>query len=348
MSKTTVMWNLLDHDDVEEWGVSTLLSEAVIKKGVCTYAYSPSLREKLYKPELYARINLSVMSKFTASYALALYENTLRFRNVGSTGWREVAVWRSVLGVEEGEYRQFKEFNKKVLKPAMAEVNSTSDILLEMQFRREKRRISDIRFQVREHPQMRMPFPIKDRLLEQVRQTERGQAPAHTAVFRRMLAFGLTATQAQQAEAEYDEAYIAAILDVVERDFNAGKVENLPAYTCAALRKDFRPKPSARERAQTAAKAALKQQQAAAQEQLAAEERDALAAARALNAALAALDPQELKLLEGEFATVIAAGTLPGAEILKEQFLMKGFESVIVQSMFRNFARERLLAVEKK
>jgi hypothetical protein len=29
LSKTSVTWNLLDDDDVEEWGVSTMLSEVL-------------------------------------------------------------------------------------------------------------------------------------------------------------------------------------------------------------------------------------------------------------------------------------------------------------------------------
>ena len=39
----------------------------------------------------------------------------------------------------------------------------------------------------------------------------------------------------------------------------------------------------------------------------------------------------------------LAAGTLPGAKVLKEQYESAGFDSFIVQNMFLGFARERLL-----
>jgi hypothetical protein len=342
LSKTSVVWNLLDHDDIEEWGVSSLLAEAVIRKGVCVYAYSPSLREKLYKPELYARINLSVMSKFSGSYALALYENTVRFRSIGTTGWREVDIWRSILGLEDGEYRQFKEFNKKVLKSAVAEVNATSDILLDMDFRRDGRRIGAIRFQIRDNPQLKIPFPQGEGVIEQVRENDPEKAAA-SPVHERLLSYGLSATQARQVFGEYDAGYINAVLDVVERDFKAGKVENLPAYAYAALRKDYRPKPAPREKALADAKAARKQQRDTAEQQKLREEQEAAAAAEALNAVLDSLQSPQRQALEQEFIAALTAGALPGATFLKEQYRLAGFDSIAVRSMFRNFARERLL-----
>jgi Initiator Replication protein len=46
-----VEWNVLDKDNQWEWGVTTLLAEAIIKNGVCAYAYGPTLRERLYNPQ---------------------------------------------------------------------------------------------------------------------------------------------------------------------------------------------------------------------------------------------------------------------------------------------------------
>ncbi len=42
-----VKWNILDKDGEYEWGVTTLLAEAKIKNGVCTYAYGPTPIEAL-------------------------------------------------------------------------------------------------------------------------------------------------------------------------------------------------------------------------------------------------------------------------------------------------------------
>ena len=50
----------------------TLLAQATIKRGVCTYAYSPELRRRLHNPTMYARISLSMRNKFGSKYAQAL------------------------------------------------------------------------------------------------------------------------------------------------------------------------------------------------------------------------------------------------------------------------------------
>ena len=60
-----VEWNVLDKDNKWEWGVTTLLAEARIKDGVCTYAYGPMLRERLHNPNIYARISLSRACRVT-------------------------------------------------------------------------------------------------------------------------------------------------------------------------------------------------------------------------------------------------------------------------------------------
>lgn len=341
LAKIQVTWNILDDDGDDVWGVSSMIAEAVIRKGVCSYAYAPSLREKLYNPAVYARINLSVMGRFGSSYALALYENTARFRQVGSTGWHEVTVWRQVLGIQEEEYRQFKELNKKVLKPAVAEINATSDILLEMEFQRERQRIHAIRFRIRDNPQMPFPFPIKDRLLQQLQDTS--VSTGTTQLLARLGGYGLTGPQARRVIGEHDAAYIDGVLAIVERDFRAGKVENLAAYTLAALKADYRPKPAPRQLARTAARAARREQHDLAEQAVAERDREDQAARQALKETLDALPSARRQALRAEFVAAIDAGTLPGAKVLKEQYESAGFDSFIVQSMFFGFARERLL-----
>ena len=82
LARTVLEWNILDENGAhEEWGATTLLAQAVIKSGYCIYAYSPDLCEKLYRPEIYALLNLSIQRKFSSGYALALYENCLRYRH---------------------------------------------------------------------------------------------------------------------------------------------------------------------------------------------------------------------------------------------------------------------------
>ena len=77
-----------------------LLSYARLKGGVCEYAYSPALAEKLHDPKVFALINLNIQRRFTSGHALALYENCYRFERTGSTGWWPIDLFRRLMGVD--------------------------------------------------------------------------------------------------------------------------------------------------------------------------------------------------------------------------------------------------------
>ena len=107
-----VKWNVLDKDNKWEWGVTTLLAYATIKDGLCTYSYSPPLRERLHNPNIYARISLSMQNKFDSKHALALWELCLdyldRAKQYGETPWIPLETFRELMGIAEEMYPEFK------------------------------------------------------------------------------------------------------------------------------------------------------------------------------------------------------------------------------------------------
>ncbi|MEP0192002.1 MAG: replication initiation protein, partial [Erythrobacter sp.] len=66
LAETTAEWDMLDANGRQEWGVSALLSYAKLSAGVCEYAYSPALAEKLHDPKVFALINLNIQRRFTS------------------------------------------------------------------------------------------------------------------------------------------------------------------------------------------------------------------------------------------------------------------------------------------
>lgn len=244
LARTVLEWNILDDQGEHEWGVSAMLAHATIKRGICTYEYSSTLRQKLYNPDIYARINVSIQRKFSSGYTLALYENCVRFKSIGTTGWIWLETLRKLLGAPESEhYDAFKNLNREILKRAIKEVNETSDILVAAKFKKEKRSIVAVKFNIRENPQLSLPLPKKsaDALVASASMLDTEILPEHP-VRERILAFGLSKKQADQILNARERAYIEEILDLVERDYQAGKVDNLPAYTVSALREDYRPR----------------------------------------------------------------------------------------------------------
>ena len=235
-----IQWNALE-DGEDDWEASPFLAYARVRKGVCTYGYSPELREKLYDPAIYARINLSVQRKFKSSYALALYENCIRFWGVKTTGFIDLEIWRDMLGVGKDQYKAFKELKRRVLTPAIKEVNKHSGIIVSMEPKREKRRIVALKFNMRENPQLGLGLenhPGFARYEVVHEETEEERSP----LVERLAAFGLEA-QASDIIARHDEARINGNLDIIEAKISRGdRIESIPAIARDAIEKDYRTK----------------------------------------------------------------------------------------------------------
>lgn len=223
--ETVAEWDMLDEKGQQEWGVSSLLSYAKLKGGICEYAYSPALAEKLHDPKVFALINLNIQRRFTSGHALALYENCYRFVRTGSTGWWQLDLFRRLMGVEGSAYYEvFKQLNAKIIKPAVAEVNKTSNIILTPETKKQGRAVTQIRFLIRENPQLAI-LDMDD-----------GEGMRHGPVYTRLRALGVSDRLARQWLSAHGEEQVAARLDYVETRKN---VKSKVGYLSAALDGNF-------------------------------------------------------------------------------------------------------------
>lgn len=225
LAETVAEWDMLDAAGRQEWGVSALLSYAKLKGGVCEYAYSPALAEKLHDPKVFALINLNIQRRFTSGHGLALYENCYRFVRTGSTGWWPIELFRRLMGVDGSAYYEtFKHLNAKIIKPAVEEVNRTSNIEIRAEFAKKGRAVTEIRFLIRENKQLAM-FDIDD-----------AEGVRSSAVYARLLGQGVSDRLARQWIAEHGAEYVAAKLDFVA---GQGGVVSPAKYLSAAIGRDF-------------------------------------------------------------------------------------------------------------
>ncbi|WP_299297300.1 replication initiation protein [uncultured Tateyamaria sp.] len=227
LAETTAEWDMLDANGRQEWGVSALLSYAKLSGGVCEYAYSPALAEKLHDPKVFALINLNIQRRFTSGHALALYENCYRFVRTGSTGWWPIDLFRRLMGVEgSAYYESFKHLNAKVIKPAVAEVNKMSNIMVTPELRKMGRQVSEIRFAIRENPQLAL-LDIDD-----------GAGVRQSPVYAALMDLGVSDRLARQWISEHGADYVAEKITYLK---GRGGVDSPVRYLHAALRDDYKP-----------------------------------------------------------------------------------------------------------
>jgi len=339
LMSSVLEWNLLSDDGKDDgWEGCPMLSGVRIRKGWCTYTYSTMLREKLYNPEIYARINLAVQTKFSSGYALSLYENCVRFRKIGTTGWISLDLYRKLMGIPEGKYADFKRLSARVIRDPIRQINNSSDIYIEdPEYQREKRKVVAVRFTISDNPQLSL-FKFGTQKEFQISELVQENKQEKSELLQRLLEYGIKEIQAIKIIQQYEEPYLQDNLDIVDRDYQAGKVKNLPAYTIAAIKADYRPTINVYETKQAEKKQAAKKQAERAQQ--AHERLEVLRnefQSHRLQQALDHLSQEKEKNLRDRFMQK-KKGDRFFARWVKE-----GFKHRVVQALYRSFAAEELL-----
>ncbi|NOR24046.1 MAG: RepB family plasmid replication initiator protein [Desulforhopalus sp.] len=242
---TYVQWNVLGKDGHEDWKASNLLAEVGITNGVCNYSFSPFLRKKLYNPEVYAKISLSLQNEFGSKHALALYELLKDYfdirKAISRTPYFTVTEFRTFLGLAETEYKDFKILSRDIIKKAIKEINKVSDLYIEVQFRRIGRSIGKMQFIIRRNSDNCLKVEAIEIKPKQLRLPETTLNIANQDLLKTLLdEFGITLNVAVKLLENYDEFQIVENLEVVRQAHKKGQVSSLSGYTVKAIKDDYR------------------------------------------------------------------------------------------------------------
>jgi len=230
---TVIEWNVVDDSTgAEDWTASSIIASVSLKGPLCYYAYSPRMKQLLHSPSMFGKINLVIQSRFKSSYGLALYENCIRYRGLPHTKWLDIDMFRKLMGVPDGKYSVFRDFKKRVLDKAIEEINRFSELMVDVEFMREKRQVTRIRFSLKEREK-------KVRLGANVNSSD-DEEKLKTKL---MNDYGLSSEQAQLVLHEYSKDFIIEKIELIEssKNYQLGKVHNLTAYLFSALKNNFQP-----------------------------------------------------------------------------------------------------------
>lgn len=181
LASTAIEFNMME-DGKHVWRVMAMLSYGVVEEGTCSYRYDEYLAERLYDPEIYATINIGVQRRFEGSYALTLYENCIRYKAVGSTGWWELDRFKKIIGASAPMYDEFKYLKRNIIIKPVEEINRVSDMQLVPEFQKQGRKVTAVRFLITENPQQTLLKPVIQDDHETIRESE---------LFKRLLEHGI-------------------------------------------------------------------------------------------------------------------------------------------------------------
>ena len=122
--KTTVEW-----EDADYQGISALVSEALLNKryretGKIYYAFGKGLSKQILAPRAFARLRCHVVLALRSKYAVTLYEILEAYVNRRESSLTvSIEEFQSWLKVPENAYPDWRELKKRVITPAVNEIN---------------------------------------------------------------------------------------------------------------------------------------------------------------------------------------------------------------------------------
>ena len=241
----TVEWNVLDKDQTQEWGVASLLANAKIRDGICTYSFAPELRYKLYNPRMYAKLNLRLQNRFTSKYALILWEVCFDYfdadRQQGESPFIPLDTFKTLMGLEKTDYPVYKVLNQSVIKTAIKEINDLTDYHVEVEQKRIGRRIAELKFRIRRVKQL----PVQESVFPDIEDLPLIAVELVQAGIDRKMALRI-------AERDWDFVnpeklpppgtypdFLSYIAEKIEMSVDAASVKNRAGYIVEAIRENY-------------------------------------------------------------------------------------------------------------
>ena len=150
-----VSWDVLSKEGARERGMASMLAGIVVRDGIVEYDYSEFMKEQFYTPKMFALFNLRTLNLFSSKYSIIIYNICNDYTSASRTPVMELAKFRELMGLEKSEYPTFKSLNRRVIKEPVVEINRLSDISVAIEYTKEKRKVTGIRFIIRKNPQLK-------------------------------------------------------------------------------------------------------------------------------------------------------------------------------------------------
>jgi plasmid replication initiation protein len=252
---TVIEWNIFGDDTHDEdWTASSILASVNIKNSVCTYAYSPRMKQLLYSPTMYGKIDLAIQSLFTSNYGLALYENCSRYRKLNKTKLFSIDQFRKIMGVSNEKYLIFRDFKKRVIDKAIEEINNLSDISVEANFVRAGQKITGLYFLIAEKKGRNNLISSCNDIGRDIKNNSESKEKGTLQLQKNSLTEKLKKTF-YLSEQKIDELVQKYGVDKIEdkikqiesaQSFINGTISNMAGFLIDALKKDYMPIKSAK------------------------------------------------------------------------------------------------------
>lgn len=153
--KASVVINIIDSTNPkkDKWASVPMLGSTAISNGRVVFKIPEELRHQLHSPLGFTYLSLRITAAFNSQYTITFYEKLSALKNLGESEWLELDKFKEWIGVSSVKsYEEYKALRRNIIDPSIAQINEISDIFVVPEVKRTARKISHIRFLVKENP----------------------------------------------------------------------------------------------------------------------------------------------------------------------------------------------------
>ncbi len=238
-------YNVLGKDKIIE-GYASLIDNVKfvtdLKTGVVTVSYSlpEDVRLSMIKKNgIYASINLVIVKGLKSKYSVVLYELIRDYEKV-EIPKMSIADFRKIFGVEN-KYKEMANLRKRVLEPAVKELNENEniDFLVSYELEKQGKAYTSIKFHVKPKPaQLKLKQQAKKVISNELKENKEAREllaliPSEFKDKTKLVAIVLGGLK------EKGKDYTKAQIEYVVKKFETSKVKDFIAYLKKALEEDY-------------------------------------------------------------------------------------------------------------
>lgn len=126
----TVESNVLGKDK-KRWDRFSLVAGATIKDGMLTFSFPHQIVEALKNPKMYVTLDLEEVNRIERKHAISLYEILEDYKKITPLPKWTIKEFRMALDIPDGTYKSFRDLHRRVIAPAVKEINEKFGIGVE-------------------------------------------------------------------------------------------------------------------------------------------------------------------------------------------------------------------------
>lgn len=155
MQRIVLDWESTAPGDGVKWRAYSMLSEVVLElrqgQNWVSWTFPPSIMAALRDTQRWASIDLAIIAKLDSYAAICLYEICARYReNSGGSSSRKPPEWwtDALCNGPGNSRREWRKFKYERIKPAIAEINSKSDLIIELIEHKKGGKLVEVQFSI--------------------------------------------------------------------------------------------------------------------------------------------------------------------------------------------------------